>query len=92
MSPLLFLILTSDLPDSVVKGVNSARGVAQYADDSTGYTASKSWDRTEEDIAKMATNLEQYSFENGLHQNSKAKTGACSDPNIRHLECTRSYN
>ena len=47
--------------------MDSARGVAQYADDSTGYAASKSWDRMEEAIAKMATNLEQYSFENGLH-------------------------
>ena len=70
LSPLLFLILTSDLPDSVVKGVDSARGVVQYADDSTGYAASKTWDRTEEALSKMATKLEHYSYENGLHLNS----------------------
>ena len=64
--------------------MDSARGVAQYADDSTGYAASKSWDRMEEAIAKMATNLEQYSFENGLHLNSsktqKLKLGHAQTP------------
>ena len=84
LSPLLFLILTSDLPDEVVKGVDTTRGVVQYADDSTGHAASKTWDKTEEALSKMATNLEHYSFENGLHLNSsktqKLKLGHAQSP------------
>ena len=43
-----------------VQNTYSDRGVVQYADDSTGHAASKSWDKTEEALSKMATNLEHY--------------------------------
>ena len=67
-----------------VQNTYSDRGVVQYADDSTGHAASKSWDKTEEALSKMTTNLEHYAYENGLHLNSpktqKLKLGHAQTP------------
>ena len=70
LAPLLFNIVTADLPASI-SGVkaNASVGVSQYADDTAGYTESKSWIETEAAIEEMSKNLELYSHETGLHLN-----------------------
>ena len=75
LAPLLFLIATGDLPEAVITGLDPSisAGVSQYADDSTGYAASKSWEGTETALSKMAANLETFSYDHGLHLNA-AKT------------------
>ena len=71
LAPLLFIIVTGDLPESVMTQVepSASVGVSQYADDTTGYAAEKTWENTEKAQDIMASNLESYSKNNGLHLN-----------------------
>ena len=71
LAPILFVLLTGDLPrsmtDSVQRGTSTA--VSQYADDTSALAASKSWEETEAALEVMTSSLEKYSHDNSLHLN-----------------------
>ena len=68
LGPLLFILLTGDLPRSVTRDVDPATQttVSLYADDTSSVTASQTWEKVERGMSKVATNLETYSNLNGL--------------------------
>ena len=75
LGPLLYIILTGDLPKIMTSNVDLAAQAAAllYADDTTGITQSKTWECTDKAMSEIAANLEGYAQENGLYLN-KAKT------------------
>ena len=75
LGPLLYIILTSDLPKTMTSNVDKEAQAAAscYADDSTGIAMSRSWDCTDKAMSKIAANLAEYSVCNGLYLN-QAKT------------------
>ena len=75
MAPLLFIILTGDLPESILARVNpkSTAGVTLYADDTSAYIASKTWEETETAERALTEGLEDFSRTNELALNT-AKT------------------
>ena len=77
LGPLLYIILTSDLPEAMCSNIGpAAKALAScYADDSTGVSMSKSWDETDKAMEKVASNLAEYSTSVGLYLNvSKTQT------------------
>ena len=71
LAPLMFIILTGDLAGEVLTGIDSKikSAVIQYADDTSGLCASKSWEVTEATLSAMGKSLESYSQKNQLHIN-----------------------
>ena len=89
LAPLLFIILTQDLAESVTARLDPSisAGVSQYADDTNGYAASKCWEDTEAALSMMASDLEKYSYENGLHLNvSKTQSLKIGHPETTSTE------
>ena len=77
LGPLLYIILTGDLPDAMCSNIGpAAKALAScYADDSTGVSISKSWHETDKAMEKVASNLAEYSTSVGLYLNlSKTQT------------------
>ena len=77
LGPLLFIILTSDLPGTMCSNIDpGATAMAScYADDSSGVSISKCWEDTDKAMEKVASNLAQYSASVGLYLNvSKTQT------------------
>ena len=77
LGPLLYIILTGDLPDVMCSNTGpAAKALAScYADDSTGVSMSKSWNETDKAMEKVASNLAEYSSSVGLYLNvSKTQT------------------
>ena len=75
LGPLLYIILTSDLPKTMTNNVDKEAQAAAscYADDSTGIAMSRSWECTDKALSEIAANLSEYSVCNGLYLN-QAKT------------------
>ena len=75
LGPLLYILLTGDLPRMVTEKVEPAAQVATklYADDTSAMSASKSWELTDKAMDEIAANLEGYADNNGLCLN-KGKT------------------
>ena len=71
LAPLMFIILTGDLAGEVLIGTDSKTksAVIQYADDTSGLCASKSWEVTQANLSTMGKSLESYSHKNQLHIN-----------------------
>ena len=68
LGPLLFILLTGDLPESVTRDTNpeAQTTVNLYADDTSSVTVAETWDVVEKTMSKVTTNLERYSSTNGL--------------------------
>ena len=66
LAPLLFIILTGDLPGEVLTGLDpkTMTAVIQYADDTSGLCASRSWEVTKSTLSAMGKSLETYSHKN----------------------------
>ena len=76
LGPLLFILLTSDLPASVIRGTDPHDlNVTLFADDTSTIIAAPSWEEVATATASASTNLEMYSTENGLYLN-ETKTQA----------------
>ena len=75
LGPLLFILLTGDLPKTVTSDLDPAAqtSVSLYADDTSSVTASETWEKVEIGMSEVAINLENYSCLNGLCLN-KGKT------------------
>ena len=75
LAPLLFIILTGDLPESIIARVNtkSTAGATLYADDTSAYISSKSWEENETAERALTEGLEDFSRTNELALNT-AKT------------------
>ena len=71
LGPLLFILVTGDLPKSMTDcvGPGTYAAVSQYADDTSAISASKTWEESEAALQAMTTGLEEYSYENSLHLN-----------------------
>ena len=71
LGPLIFIILTGDLPRMVTESANTAAQVSTslYADDTTSLVASGTWEETDEAMNATAASIEEYSINNGLHLN-----------------------
>ena len=71
LGPLLYIILTGDLPEIMTSNIGPAAQAAAscYADDSTGVSMSKTWDNTDTAMEEIATNVAEYSACNGLYLN-----------------------
>ena len=71
LAPLLFLLVTGDLPRTISSGVGPtvSAGVTLYADDTSGTIATRTWEDTEAAMMAMAEELEIYSRANELHLN-----------------------
>ena len=72
LAPLLFIILTGDLASEVLTGTDtkSKSAVIQYADDTTGLCASKSWEVTQANLSTMGKSLESYSTRRSIRNPS----------------------
>ena len=68
LGPLLFILLTADLPMIVTSGCEpvTQTTVSLYADDTSSVTASETWEEVESEMSRVAANLEEYSKSNGL--------------------------
>ena len=67
----MFIILTGDLAGEVLTWIDTKTksAVIQYADDTSGLFASKSWEVTEATLSAIGKSLESYSQKNQLHIN-----------------------
>ena len=72
LGPLLYILLTGDLPRKMTTKVDPAAQAAAscYANDSTGVTCSKTWPCTETSMGEISRNLAEYSASNvwGRHK------------------------
>ena len=75
IGPLLFILLTSDLPKLVSDNVKPEAKTAlnMYADDTSSMCASKSWEVTNRAMAQISENLSNYADNNSIFLN-KGKT------------------
>ena len=71
LAPLLFIIVTGDLPQSVTSGVDpkTMTAVSLYADDTSSSAAGKTWKDTETALQTISVNLERFSSDCELHIN-----------------------
>lgn len=78
MGPLLFVLLTADLPRGVVGGLaDEGRGVTAaatiFADDTSTFVSAPTWEEANSVMDDISANLSEYSRVNSLHLN-KSKT------------------
>ena len=73
LGPLLFILLTSDLPSSMSTADQSDASVSLYADDTSDMVTATTWEEVNNSMTTRAIELEDYSRTNGLHLNA-AKT------------------
>ena len=72
LGPLLFVLLTGDLPRTVIKSVTPENKVSMslYADDTSTLVATRAWEETDKIMQETATVIEEYSKDNGLCLNA----------------------
>ena len=70
LGPLLFIILTSKLPKTVLNGLLTAANIILYADDTSSVIASKDWSTTNAAIDQISEGMALFSKKAGLHLNS----------------------
>ena len=72
LGPLLFVLLTGDLPRNVFNSVTpeSQMSMSLYADDTSTLVATRAWEDTEQIMQETAKVIEDYSKENGLCLNA----------------------
>ena len=72
LAPLMFIILTGDLPHKISENVNpkTASEACLYADDTSAYISSRSWEENEMAQRAMTESLLDYSCTNELSLNT----------------------
>ena len=70
LGPLLFIILTSKLPKTVLNGLLTAADIILYADDTSSVIASKDWSTTNAAMDQISEGMALFSKKAGLHLNS----------------------
>ena len=96
LGPLLFVLLTGDLPRTVVRSVTSENHVSMglNADDTSALVATRSWEDTDGIMQETATVIEEYSKENGLCLNAGKtqflKTSPTDTLNLLGVELNKS--
>ena len=71
-APLMFIILMGDLSDKITETVNlkTASAACLYADDTSAFIASRSWEENESAQRAMTEGLTDYSCTNKLSLNT----------------------
>ena len=71
MGPLLFVLLTADLPCATGGSPDGPLNVYSYADDTSSVIAASDWDTVNKAMDQASASLENYSRANGLCLNSE---------------------